>query len=129
MTIADDLRAASLTSALSQQQLDELTAAGEEVSITEGEELFREGQPSDYLWILLGGRVELSRNNNVLATMGTPGQWAGGLRAWEGTGGVAAYTASARCVEDGRMFRIASADLGRLMGEWLPFGKHLMLGV
>jgi len=42
MTIADDLRAASLTSALSQQQLDELTAAGEEVSITEGEELFRE---------------------------------------------------------------------------------------
>jgi len=73
--------------------------------------------------------VELSRNNNVLATMGTPGQWAGGLRAWEGTGGTAAYTASARCIEDGRMFRIASADLGRLVGEWLPFGKHLMLGI
>ena len=27
------------------------------------------------------------------------------------------------------MFRIASEDLGRLVGEWFPFGKHLMLGV
>jgi signal transduction histidine kinase len=129
MTIAEDLHAVSLTSALDEQQLAELTAAGEEVTITEGEELFREGQPSDYLWILLGGRLELLRNNNLLATMATPGQWAGGLRAWEGTGGTAAYTATARCVENGRMFRVPSAELGRLVGEWLPLGKHLMLGV
>ena len=27
------------------------------------------------------------------------------------------------------MFRVPSADLGRLVGEWLPFGKHLMSGV
>jgi signal transduction histidine kinase len=129
MTIADDLRGATLTQALTEQQLAELTAVGEEVAITEGEELFREGQPSDHLWILLSGRLELSRNNNLLATMGTPGQWAGGLRAWEGTGGTAGYTATARCIEDGRMFRVASDDLGRLVGGWFPFGKHLMMGV
>src|SRR4051812_11921121 len=129
MTIAQDLQDAFLTQTLTEQQLADLIAVGEEVTITAGDELFREGQPSDYLWILLAGQVELSRDNNLLATMGTPGRWAGGLRAWEGTDGAAAYTATARCVEDGRMFRVPSDDLGRLVGEWFPFGKHLMIGV
>jgi len=129
MTIAEDLRATYLLQGLTEQQLVDMTSLGEEVAITEGQDVFVEGQPADYMWILLGGRLELSRNNNLLATMGNPGQWAGGLRAWEGNGGTAKYTASARCIEDGRMFRIASEDLGRLVGEWFPFGKHLMLGV
>jgi len=129
MNVADELHAAVVTEGLTAEQLAQLTAAGHEVEITGGQELFVEGEPSDYLWILLSGRVELSRNKNVLATMANPGQWAGGLRAWEGTGGTARYTATARCIEDGRMFRVPSEDLGRLVGEWLPFGKHLMLGV
>jgi len=129
MTIADDLHETFLTQSLSEQQLAELMAVGDEITITEGDELFREGQPSDYMWILLAGRVELSRNNNVLGTMATPGRWAGGLRAWEGADGTANYTATARCVEDGRMFRVPSEDLGRLVEEWFPFGKHLMIGV
>src|SRR4029079_5289270 len=129
MTIADDLHETFLTQSLSEQQLAELMAVGDEITITEGDELFREGQPSDHMWILLAGRVELSRNNNVLGTMATPGRWAGGLRAWEGVDGTAGYTATARCVEDGRMFRVPSDDLGRLVGEWFPFGKHLLIGV
>ena len=58
-------------------------AAGEETPFTRGDELFREGEPADFLWILLEGQIELVRGSVnetvVLATMSTPGQWAGGL--------------------------------------------------
>ena len=49
MTIADDLHETFLTQSLSEQQLAELMAVGDEITITEGDELFREGQPSDYM--------------------------------------------------------------------------------
>ena len=35
----------------------------------------------------------------------------------------------ARRVSDGRAFVVPSDDLGRLVGEWFPFGKHMIIGV
>ncbi len=94
--------------------------------------LFHEGEPADELWILLEGRIELSRRSAnqviVMATMATPGQWAGGLRAWEADG-ESGYRASGRALCDGRVFTVPSKELGRLVAEWLPFGKHMITGV
>ena len=61
--------------------------------------------------------------------MSTPGQWAGGLTAWAPEGADAGYRASATAASDGRAFVVPSADLGRLVGEWLPFAKHLITGI
>ena len=84
--LADDLRSTFLTSGLSERQHVELLAAGQETPFKRGDELFREGEPADFLWILLEGQIQLVRGSVnetvVLATMSTPGQWAGGLRAW-----------------------------------------------
>ena len=131
--LADDLRSAFLTSGLSDQQLAELIAAGSETPFTRGDELFREGEPADLLWILLEGHVELIRTSVneriVLATMTTPGQWAGGLVAWGGEGGSAGYRATGIATTDGRTFNVPSTELGRLVGDWFPFGKHIVMGV
>ncbi|MGD9705375.1 MAG: ATP-binding protein [Acidimicrobiia bacterium] len=131
--LADDLRATFLTSGLSEEQLGDLLAAGEEVFFARGDELFREGEPADHLLILLEGEIKLVRGGSnetvVLATMSTPGQWAGGLRAWSDAGSSAGYRATGRAVTDGRTFNVPSAALGRLVGDWFPFGKHMISGV
>ena len=131
--VVDDLRAAFLTAGLSDDQLSELMAVGQETPFKVGDELFREGEPADLLWILLEGQLELVRGSVnerfVLATMSTPGQWAGGLRAWGDASSSAGYRATGIAVTDGRMFAVPSDDLGRLVGDWFPFGKHMVIGV
>jgi signal transduction histidine kinase len=131
--VADDLRAAFLTAGLSEEQLAELMAAGQESSFKSGDELFHEGEPADLLWILLEGQIQLIRGSVndmiILATMGTPGQWAGGLRAWGDASSSAGYRATGIAVTDGRTFNVPSDELGRLVGEWFPFGKHMVVGV
>ncbi len=129
----DELHGTFLTSGLSDPQLVDLYEAGDEVQFDRGELLFAEGEPADYLWILLAGELELSRGSAkeriVLATMSTPGQWAGGLRAWGDTAEGAGYRASGRGLSHGRCLRVPSEDLGRLVGEWFPFGKHMITGI
>ena len=129
----DDLRSTFLTSGLTDDQLTALFAVGSERPFKRGDELFREGEPADLLWILLEGQIQLVRGSVneliVLATMTNPGQWAGGLRAWGDASSSAGYRATGIAVTDGRTFNVPSDDLGRLVGEWFPFGKHMVVGV
>jgi signal transduction histidine kinase len=133
VTLEDDLRSAVLTRELSDKQLRELMGAGHEVSFGPGDELFHEGRPADEMWVLLDGTIELSRRSGgqqvAVATMKERGQWAGGFTAWTATGADAGYRASGRALAAGRAFVIPSAELGRLVGGWLPFGKHVIMGV
>ncbi len=133
MTLEDDLRSATLTSGLSDDQLVEFMAAGHEATFEPGDELFQEGRPADEMWVLLDGTIEISRRSHgqqlAVATMRERGQWAGGFTAWAATGADAGYRASGRALTTGRAFVIPSAELGRLVSDWLPFGKHLIMGV
>ena len=131
--VIDDLRTTFLTGGLSDEQLAEMVAAGEEATFEPDTELFHEGAPADYLWILLEGTVQLTRQSGndtvLLATMTTPGQWAGGLRAWSDASGSAGYRATGRSVDRVRFFLLPSADLARLVDKWFPFGKHMIVGL
>ncbi len=133
MSVADDLRAAFLTSSLTDDQLAELIAAGEERTFAPGEEIFHEGRPASILWILLDGKIELSRRIGdqtiTLATMDEPGRWAGGLSAWGAPDEHAVTRATGVAVTDCRVFAVPSSELGRLVGEWSPFAKHMISGV
>jgi signal transduction histidine kinase len=129
----DELRDAFLTSGLTDEQRAELVAVSDEVTYEPDQVLYVEGEPADHLWILLDGAVEVTRrsaNETVaLATMSTPGQWAGGLRAWGGADSGAGYMTSGRGVEAGRCLRVPSGELSRLVTEWFPFGKHIIDGL
>src|SRR6266545_2334066 len=125
----DDLRGLFLFDALSDEQLLELLAVGDEVRFDEGKELFHEGAPADFWWVLLDGRVDLLRRTGreeaVLRAMERPGVWAGGFQAWDDS---SSYLATARGASSGRMLRVPSAALGELARGWFPFGVHLIEG-
>ena len=125
-----ELRVLPLLAGLDESQLEELAAAGTEVTFGVGEELFRGGQPAEFWWLLLEGTLELVRRvgheDTVLGTMGTPGQWAGGFRAWDPHG---VYMATGRAVSSGRLLRVSAEALGAMAQSWFPFGVHLIKGL
>jgi signal transduction histidine kinase len=133
VSIRDDLHGAFLTSSLTDQQLDELVAAGHEHIFSAGDDLFREGTTADTLWILLDGEIELTRRignqATVVARMTTPGQWAGGLTAWGDAEGHSVYRASGRATTSGRCFLVPSSELAVLVERWSPFAKHMITGI
>src|SRR5215510_12594852 len=61
LMLIDDLRRIFLFEGLSDEQLRDLIAAGDEVRFESGDVLFREGEPADFWWVLVEGRVELLR--------------------------------------------------------------------
>ena len=79
--------------------------------------------------MLLEGRVELLRRMGheiaVFNVMERPGVWAGGFRAWSDSAG---YLSTGRGANNGRVFRVSSAELGRLVRDWFPFSVHLIEG-
>ncbi|MEO8692312.1 MAG: ATP-binding protein [Acidimicrobiales bacterium] len=125
-----DLRSTFLFQSLDDEQIDALIEHGEEVVFGPGDVLFEEGQPADNLWVFIEGRVQLFRRveheETILFAMETPGQWAGGFRAWHNE---SSYLATARGSEAGRMFKLPAPALSALAHEWYPFGVHLIEGI
>ncbi len=131
MSLATELRTAFLTAGLSDTQRGQLIRAGDEVSFDPDDELFTEGQRADRLWILLEGQIRLQRRiagrTVVMATMTSPGQWAGGFAAWGGDDGV--YRATGHALTAGRCLAVRTTALAALVEEWSPFAKHIITGV
>ena len=130
--LKDELRATFLFEKLSDKQLNAVVRLGEEMRYGAGETICREGQPADYLWVLLEGEVELTRHVGgqriVVEVMTRPGTYAGGVRAFATSDTGGGYRASGRALRPTRFFRLASIDLSRLLDEWLPMAKHLLDG-
>jgi CRP-like cAMP-binding protein len=127
--LIDDLRGVFLFDGLSDEQLHELIAAGDEVHFERGDVLFQEGEAADFWWVLVKGRVELLRRTrweeSVAGVMDRPGVWAGGFRAWSDQAG---YLATGRGAGPGVMLRVPAAALGARARAWFPFGVHLIEG-
>src|SRR6266550_4542923 len=127
--LIDDLRGVFLFEGLSDKQLLELIAAGDEVHFESGDVLFQEGEAADFWWVLVEGRVELLRRSrweeSVAGVMDRPGVWAGGFRAWSDQAG---YLATGRGASPGVMLRVPAAALGERARAWFPFGVHLIEG-
>jgi signal transduction histidine kinase len=128
--LIDDLRQLNLFQGVSDDDLATLARAGEEFTFAPGEVLFQQGAQADYWWVLLEGRVEglrrAGREETLVITMASPGQWAGGFKAWnEDTG----YMATGRAATAGRMFRVSGDELGRWARDVFPLGVHFITGV
>jgi signal transduction histidine kinase len=126
----EQLRALSLFDGLTDEQLGELVIAGTEVPITDGVELFREGEHADFWWVLVEGSIDLvrhiGREDTVVGHMDVPGRWAGGFRAWDEHG---VYLATGRGAGRGRVLRVPAESLRARLDAWLPFGGHLIQGL
>jgi len=126
----DDLRPLGLFDGLGDDQLLELIAVGAGVSFAPGDELFREGEPADFWWVLVNGRIDLvrhvGREETRLGAMDAPGRWAGGFRAWDEHG---VYLATGRALVGGRVLRVPAPALRKWSSAWFPFGAHLIEGL
>ena len=130
MTGVDELRSLSLFAGLDDDQLADLIEGGEVVRIEPTVELFREGEPADFWWVLLDGAIDLvrhiDREDTVVARMDAPGRWAGGFRAWDQQG---VYLATGRGVITGRVLRVPADVLRDRSNAWFPFAAHLVEGL
>lgn len=127
---ADILRSIELFDGVTDEQLTQLLGTGEVLTCSPGEVLFLEAQPADYWWVLLDGKIELVRHvgheDSVLGAMTTPGQWAGGFRAWDPHG---IYLATGRAAGPSQVLRVPAVGLRDLANRWFPFGVHLIKGL
>src|SRR6266550_7714996 len=125
-----DLRGLSIFDGLSDEQLAELVAAGTEVRVEPGVELFHEGEHADFWWVLVEGALDLirhvGREDAVVGRMDAPGRWAGGFRAWDEHG---VYLATGRGATAGRVLRVPAEVLRERSNAWFPFGRHLIQGL
>ena len=130
MVEVEDLRPLDLFEGLTDQQLAELAGASDEVVIQPAEVLFREGDPADAWWVLVAGAIDLVRyvgqEQLIVARMRTPGQWAGGFRAWDASG---VYLATGIVAQPGQVLRVPGIVLRRTADAWFPFGVHLIEGM
>jgi len=124
------LRSIALFDGLRDDQLTELLTAGEMVSAQRGEVLFQEAAPATSWWVLLNGTIELvrhvGREDTVMGAMNTPGQWAGGFRAWDPHG---VYLATGRSGKTSHVLRVPAERLAELADDWFPFGVHFIKGL
>ena len=127
---AGDLRDIPLFAGVSDAQLEELIAGSTEVTIEPGVDLFREGEPAEFWWVLVDGAITLhrkiGREDTVLGKMDVPGRWAGGFRAWDEHG---LYLASGRGLAAGRALRVPADVLRDRIDDWFPLAGHLIKGV
>src|SRR5438270_11770054 len=97
-----------------------------------GKVLFSEGEPAEYLWVLLEGELELSRHISgqkiILMTTDRKGIYAGGFRAYGDTSS-GGYRATIRTLRESRIFRLPAAELARLLWKGVPLVKHLLDGL
>src|SRR5262245_27532758 len=127
---ADDLRGIPLFAGLTDAQLEELIDGSTVVTIEPGIDMFHEGEPADFWWVLVDGAIALhrkiGREDTVMGKIDVPGRWAGGFRAWDEHG---VYLASGRGITEGRVLRVPAPVLRDRIDDWFPLGGHLIKGV
>ncbi len=130
MITAAELRRIPLFDGLSDAQLGQLIAAGSEVRVEPGAELFHEGDPADSWYVVVDGGISLSRHDGRdevrVGALDAPGRWSGGFRAWDEHG---VCLATGTGAAPSRLLRVPASALRDLLQEWFPFGVHLLAGM
>jgi CRP-like cAMP-binding protein len=117
MITTDTLSRFDLFKGLSESLLVEIAALSEEVSLKQGEFIFREGEKADKLHFLLNGSVALrvkltSRPESVTVSfVSMPYQSFG----WSGIVAPNHYTSSAECDEDSNLLIIPAVPFMKLL--------------
>lgn len=117
MITTDALSRFDLFKGLSESLLAEIAALSEEVSVKQGEFIFREGEKADKLHFLLNGSVALrvkltSRPESVTVSFVSMSYQSFG---WSGIVAPNHYTSSAECDEDSNLLIIPAIPFMKLL--------------
>ena len=112
---------------LTEGQINRILAAGKEIYMKKGQQIIREGQPANGVYILRSGAVELMTSvekdfDLPISILRDPGDAFG-------TSALVPpfqYALSARCVEEGVLFCMETSALRKLAAEDRDIGCHMM---
>ena len=128
----DELRTLFLFEALSDEHLAWIADHCEVRAFDAGAVVFREGEPADALWVLIDGRLRMSRRASreevTLNETSHRGAYAGAVRAFADSAGDS-YQSSLVATLPSRFLRMPAADFATLMREWFPMAVHLLDGL
>jgi signal transduction histidine kinase len=129
---AAELRELFLFEKLTDDQLAWLCEHGRVITTAPGM-VYVEGDPAEYLYVLLSGTIVLSRRIGgdeveVSRTSG-PGAYAGAFFAYLGDRVPQVYNNSLRAAEPCRFYVLAAAKFAHLMTDWFPMATHLLEGL
>jgi signal transduction histidine kinase len=125
----DELRTLFLFEGLTDAQLQWLADRVEVRTFDAGGVICREGEPADALFILLDGRIRLSRlaSGEEIVTNETSqrGVYAGAVRAYSETASDS-YLSSLMATRPSRLLRLPAVDFGTFVRTELPMAVHLL---
>jgi CRP-like cAMP-binding protein len=118
---------AYLFGGLDEGQMKKILATGREIPMEKGQQIFKEGQEANGVYVLRSGAVELITvlDENVdlpISLLRNPGDVFGSsalVPPWQ-------YSLSARCVEEGTLFCMGTAALRKLAAEDRDIGWQMM---
>ncbi len=129
---AVELRELFLFEKLTGDQLAWLCAHGKVIATSPGQ-VYTEGEPAEFLYVLLSGTIVLSRrigDDDVEVTRtSSRGVYAGAFFAYLGERVPQVYNNSLRAAEPCRFFTLDAATFAGLMNDWFPMAVHLLEGL
>lgn len=127
-----ELRSLFLFEGLSDAQLGWLAERVEVRTFDAGAVAYREGEPSDALYVLLDGRIQLTRTTageeTVINETSHRGAYAGAVRAYSDHR-PDAYMSTLRVMRPSRLLRLPADDFGTFVRTELPMAVHLLDGL
>jgi signal transduction histidine kinase len=127
----DELRTLFLFESLSDEQLDFLLEQGEFRTYDADTVLSREGDPAEYLFVLVEGGIRLTRlaNGEELLINETTqrGVYSGAVRSYVQDPGP--YVGTVVTTAPSRMFRLPGEAFAELVQRWFPMALHLLDGL
>jgi CRP/FNR family cyclic AMP-dependent transcriptional regulator len=112
---------------LTEGQMKKILAAGKEIPVKKGQQIIKEGQPANGVYIVRSGAVELMTTvekdfDLPISILRDPGDVFGTSALVP----PCQYSLSARCMEDGILFCMETAGLRKLAAEDREIGCQMM---
>ena len=125
MTALDELRRIPLFEGLSENDLREVARLGSEKFVPAGEINGREGEPAEYLYVILEGELRITKKvdgGEVVINTYTAGAFFAEVPLLAGT----PFLASGRALTDCRMFMIPNDLFRRMLTEHPSFSNRIL---
>ena len=132
MNLVEELRGCFLFEKLTDDQLAWLAEHGVVCSYEAGVDVYREGDPAEWFFVLLDGGMQILKraagDDVPVVASSQKGVYGGATRAFVPDAG-RLYETSMRTLGPTRMFQLKADDFAALLSEWFPMAVHLLAGL
>ena len=124
--MANRLHKVSIFEGLNDVQLSKILEVSAQEDFKKGEYLFRQGEPAQYLFVILRGRIKLVKHaptgaTTIIEIYSIGDELSAAALIEDGP-----YPASARALTDGVVLKVPKAQFKRFLKEWPQLGYNVM---